>query len=241
MCKMASIPVVDISYLVSHYHGKKIDPAQFSADRDIQNLSTQLFHVLGAWGFVYLRGHMIDELLIQRAFEEGKKFFKLNDLTKQKVARPEKYDDCGYLSVNMEVLSPDRPCDYKECFTMAPGCQVEAEAEATHPTLWNAEKQLYGECQKLAFLLCHLFDVCLGIGERSFLAGQHENIGNYQMNSSTMRVNYYPPVRNANLADLQLSCSEHSDFGSFTLLFQDDKGGLQVGARLCHCCNYKIL
>merc|ERR1711881_110638 len=88
--------------------------------------------------------------------------------------------------------------------------------------------ELFNECKKLSLLLCHLFDLGLGIEGKSFLADLHKHVGNYKKNSSPIRLCYYPPVRNANLEELQLSCGEHSDYGSFTLLFQDDVGGLQV-------------
>ena len=144
---MASIPIIDISLLVSRYHNKRLDLVQFSEDEDIRDLSDQLSHVLGTWGFVYLKGHMISESLIERAFEEGKKFFQLDGPTKQKMKRPAKYDDCGYVSVNTEGLSPERPPDYKEGFTLAPNCQVESKAEIAHQTLWNTEIQLFKEFQ----------------------------------------------------------------------------------------------
>ena len=43
----------------------------------------------------------------------------------------------------------------------------------------------------------------------------------------------------------QIRCGEHSDYGSITLLFQDDVGGLQVMSTeivrsTCACTEYKI-
>lgn len=44
----------------------------------------------------------------------------------------------------------------------------------------------------------------------------------------TMVYNYYPPLDRATLARTQWSFSPHTDYGSFTLVVQDENGGLQV-------------
>ncbi len=40
--------------------------------------------------------------------------------------------------------------------------------------------------------------------------------------------NYYPPLDRATIDATQWSFSPHTDYGSFTLVFQDELGGLQV-------------
>ncbi|KAK3102823.1 hypothetical protein FSP39_014200 [Pinctada imbricata] len=46
-------------------------------------------------------------------------------------------------------------------------------------------------------------------------------------NNSSLRSLYYPPL-SSGVKSGQMRCGEHSDFGTITLLFQDDAGGLQV-------------
>jgi len=46
-------------------------------------------------------------------------------------------------------------------------------------------------------------------------------------NQTTCRSLYYPPVRGPTKPG-QFRLGEHSDYGSITLLFQDDVGGLEV-------------
>ena len=44
-----------------------------------------------------------------------------------------------------------------------------------------------------------------------------------------MRLLYYPPINNIDdIKPEQLRCGEHVDYGSITLLFQDENAGLQV-------------
>ena len=49
-----------------------------------------------------------------------------------------------------------------------------------------------------------------------------------EKNRSTLRSLYYPPVNSELVKEDQLRCGEHSDYGSITLVFQGQAGGLQV-------------
>ncbi|XP_016300274.1 probable 2-oxoglutarate-dependent dioxygenase At3g49630 [Sinocyclocheilus anshuiensis] len=48
------------------------------------------------------------------------------------------------------------------------------------------------------------------------------------VNGTTLRTLYYPPVNSTCVKENQLRCGEHSDYGSITLVFQSSEGGLQV-------------
>ena len=49
-------------------------------------------------------------------------------------------------------------------------------------------------------------------------------------NKTALRLLYYPAVGDQ-LKEGQVRCGEHSDYGSITLLFQDNVGGLEVSAK----------
>lgn len=47
-------------------------------------------------------------------------------------------------------------------------------------------------------------------------------------NHSTLRTNLYPPINDEDAENYNVRIGDHSDVGSFTFLFQDNVGGLQV-------------
>ncbi|MEL7010640.1 MAG: 2OG-Fe(II) oxygenase family protein, partial [Cyanobacteria bacterium J06588_4] len=49
----------------------------------------------------------------------------------------------------------------------------------------------------------------------------------HNQNDHTLRLLHYPPVKNKPKPE-QIRAGEHSDYGSFTFLFQDAVGGLEV-------------
>ncbi|KAK2169552.1 hypothetical protein LSH36_9g16040 [Paralvinella palmiformis] len=68
----------------------------------------------------------------------------------------------------------------------------------------------------------------LAFQNTELLSDQHNLYS--ENNSTTMRYLFYPPVPQ-NVKPGQIRCGEHSDYGSLTILFQDDAGGLQVISR----------
>ena len=63
-----------------------------------------------------------------------------------------------------------------------------------------------------------------------FFVKAHEKIGKGpRENYSNIRVLHYPPVSlSGEIIPGQIRCGEHVDYGSITLLFQDQGAGLQV-------------
>jgi isopenicillin N synthase-like dioxygenase len=47
-------------------------------------------------------------------------------------------------------------------------------------------------------------------------------------NSSELRLNFYPSANHCDLSEGNMRILSHSDFGTITLLFQDDVGGLEI-------------
>lgn len=68
--------------------------------------------------------------------------------------------------------------------------------------------------------------------EEDFLSKKHRYIfKNPELNIGTLRNLYYPALTDftkAELSDGIVRCGQHADYSSFTLLMQDDIGGLEV-------------
>lgn len=48
------------------------------------------------------------------------------------------------------------------------------------------------------------------------------------MNATTLRLLHYPSIKEESVKPGQIRCGEHTDYGSITLLFQDEMPGLEV-------------
>ncbi|CAG0880738.1 unnamed protein product [Darwinula stevensoni] len=86
-------------------------------------------------------------------------------------------------------------------------------------------EELYRECRTLGHRLLDYLGIGLGL-EEGFLSGKHRNVGT-EWNGTALRTLFYPPV-SVPEEDYVIRCASHSDYGSLTLLFQDDVGGLEV-------------
>jgi len=90
----------------------------------------------------------------------------------------------------------------------------------------NALKE---ECNHLARILFKLLAKALGV-EEDFFYTQHLGMYSDAVPSQyTQRTLHYPPVP-PNYEEIPgaIRCCEHTDYGTVTLLFQDETGGLEV-------------
>ena len=55
---------------------------------------------------------------------------------------------------------------------------------------------------------------------------------NREKNLSVFRTLNYPPIEDENIDSDIERCGQHTDYGTMTLLFQDDIGGLEVSFKL---------
>ncbi|KTG37364.1 hypothetical protein cypCar_00002093 [Cyprinus carpio] len=84
----------------------------------------------------------------------------------------------------------------------------------------------YLRCKELSLRVLRVMALGLNLEAEVFLSA-HKHIGS-DVNGTTLRTLYYPPVNSTCVKENQLRCGEHSDYGSITLVFQSSEGGLQV-------------
>lgn len=218
---MADIPIVDISGFVADAGAF---PTQEGLRTDVSaaaRVTSAVDKALGGSGFMYVRGHGLDPAVLERAFAISRRFFALPDSRKTQFRYGSVEANFGFQGIEVESLDPRSKPDLKESFTMR-----NARAWASQMDRWpDAEFRdmalaFYDVCFAAAYRILRILAATLQL-PRDFFAERHlgENV--------TLRFLHYPanlPVRSGD----QLGAGAHTDYGSITLLFQDDVGGLEL-------------
>ncbi|KAL6234344.1 hypothetical protein BDW75DRAFT_212508 [Aspergillus navahoensis] len=190
-----------------------------------------LYASLSTLGFVRIRKHTIPDEILDQVFNWSKRFFALPLASKTLAAHPVQANPHrGWSCVGQEKLSVIRQgkaiFDLKESFDLGP------ENDPLYPNIFPDDSILpgfrpfmesfYAQCQTLHLTL--LSAIALSFNQNaSFFS---DRCGT---NSSELRLNHYPAARISDLQDGgKMRISSHTDFGTITLLWQDEVGGLEV-------------
>ena len=83
--------------------------------------------------------------------------------------------------------------------------------------------EFYWECHKTAMSIMSAMALGVGLDDENYFIPTHSGHNNQ------LRLLHYPPVPAANIErQTSTRMGAHSDWGSITMVFQDDCGGLQV-------------
>lgn len=172
-------------------------------------------------GFLYLKHHGIPLALVDRLFEQAKLFFNLPLAIKNQIPWTTPECNCGYIGMQTQHLDPTGAGDLMEAYNIGllqPGAADhwlpdQAVLNETLLAFYRAGGEVCGQIMQ-AFALA--FDL-----PPTHFEAQHDR------HYSTVRLLHYPPV-DAAIASGTIRAGAHSDYGSITLLFQDDVGGLEI-------------
>lgn len=202
---------------------------QDTLDESITSTAKSLQQAFKKYGFVYIKGHNIPQQLIKSINEHSRDFFNLPELEKHShLYKHTKLNFC-YIPSKCEVFDTSSEIDLKEVFDFIP--TDDSKLRSTLPKLFYEKlEEIFTLCKSLSIQLLDLLNLAFISKERSsVLKNYHSNIGDINKNWSTLRCLNYPSLyEDGKKGTSQYRCSEHSDYGSLTLLFQDDTGGLQV-------------
>jgi len=189
-------------------------------------------------GFLYLKNYDIDLPVIDNAFATSADFFKRSQEEKDTLAWTTAEANRGYVAhgrekvstlekEEVEALKAQVP-DLKESF------EIGREGEEGYPNNWPTSDEkakefksvmidFHDRCKGLHVEVMRAIAVGMGLDETFFDSYTDEG-------DNTLRLLHYPSVPKAvfKANELQVRAGEHTDYGSITLLFQDNAGGLQV-------------
>ncbi|KAL7274301.1 hypothetical protein RUND412_002794 [Rhizina undulata] len=185
-------------------------------------------------GFVYIKNHDISQETIQKVFSESAKFFSCPKDQKDAVAWTTPQSNRGYLSSTrwrptVAELNSNSP-ELQESF------EIGRDDVPGNPNRWPdvfdgtgkefkaTMKNFFEKCKDLNIVIMRAIALGMGLEENFF--DKFFDGGNHNL-----RLLHYPAQSKEVFKKDQsqvLRLLEHSDFGSVTLLFQDDRGGLQV-------------
>ncbi|HEY1721150.1 MAG TPA: 2-oxoglutarate and iron-dependent oxygenase domain-containing protein [Magnetospirillaceae bacterium] len=190
-------------------------------------------------GFFAISGHNVPQAIIDGVWTATRRFFDLPDATKRSAIMPRPGYPYGWSPVAGESLAYSlgerRPPDLKETFSLGPADLIPAPAIqdaadfAWAPNIWPHEPSdfraatlaYYRAMDELAGRLMRLFAIGLDLPEDIFEPTIDHAI------SALRLLNY--PNQTEEPEPGQLRAGAHSDYGSLTILLQEQApGGLEV-------------
>ena len=184
-------------------------------------------------GFFYLADHGVDPALIAAVFAQSARFFALPDAEKQAVHLRRVAHALGWEPLRAQTLEQGSAPDLKEGFYVGPDVASDDPAVlagrfGVGPNQWPADLPVFRATMTAYFAAARALGVqvmqalapALGLSADYFAAFNDDP-------ACRLRLLHYPP-QPANPDPGEKGCGAHTDFGSITLLLQDDAGGLQV-------------
>ena len=184
-------------------------------------------------GFFYIVGHGVDPALIRQVLAQSHTFFGQPAVRKARVDKALSPCNRGYEGLRNQTLQTGAPPDVKEGYYIGVELPVDdarvLAGKFNHgPNLWpdnlpgfrHTMERYFAAMLALGRRLMRGMALSLALPERYFDGFVDDAI-------ATLRLLHYPP-HPAQPMPGEKGCGEHTDFGSLTLLLQDDVGGLQV-------------
>lgn len=179
-------------------------------------------------GFVALKGHFLDDKLVDDLYEEIKNFFELPVDVKQKYEIPGIGGQRGYVSFGKESAKGKKEGDLKEFWHFGQYVEDDPALEAEYPKNVSVNelpkfnevgKQAYRMLEKTAQYVLRSLALHLGLEETYFDA--YIKNGN-----SILRPIHYPPIKEEPKGAVRAAA--HGDINLITLLMGAHGKGLQV-------------
>jgi isopenicillin N synthase-like dioxygenase len=179
-------------------------------------------------GFVALKGHFLDEKLVEELYTEVKHFFELPLETKEKYEIPEIGGQRGYISFGKEHAKGRSTGDLKEFWHFGQYVSKNSKYAAEYPDnvevvelpkFNNVGKQAYQMLEKTGVYVLRALALYIGLDEFYFDTFAKEG-------NSILRPIHYPPITSEPKDAVRAAA--HGDINLITLLMGAQGKGLQV-------------
>jgi isopenicillin N synthase-like dioxygenase len=219
-----------------------IDFSKFLGDSASIKLSTaqSISHAFKTSGFLYLQNHGIPSETMAKVFAKSAEFFKRPQEEKDGLSWTTPESNRGYVTFGREkVTQSSDPDEIMKLRATNPdlkeSMEIGKEGVKDLPNQWpdkiDEEGKAFTETMQSFFLTCKdlhikvMRAIALGMGLDEYFFDPYTDGGD-----NNLRLLHYPAVLKSVFKDNpdQVRAGEHSDYGSITLLFQDDVGGLEV-------------
>ncbi len=213
---MKRIPSVNLADFISGDEKRK--------DKFIKEIG----HAYENIGFVALKGHFLDDTLVDNLYSEIKNFFDLPEKVKEKYEIPGIGGQRGYVSFGKESAKGKKEGDLKEFWHFGQYVEADSKFAQEYPDNVSVEelpnfnkvgKQTYQMLEKTAKFVLRSLALHLGL-EETYFDGYIKN-GN-----SILRPIHYPPI--ATEPKGAERAAAHGDINLITLLMGAQGKGLQV-------------
>ncbi len=213
---MSIVPSVDLSDFISNDPKRK------------QKFVNAIGKAYEDIGFVALKGHFLDDTLVENLYTEVKNFFNLPTETKQKYEIKGIGGQRGYVSFGKESAKGKKEGDLKEFWHFGQYVEHNAKLEAEYPKNVSVDelpnfnkigKEAYKMLEKTAKYVLRALALHLGLEETYF--------DDYIFNgNSILRPIHYPPITVEPKEAVRAAA--HGDINLITLLMGAQGRGLQV-------------
>jgi isopenicillin N synthase-like dioxygenase len=198
----------------------------------VDRVSKELDAALSTVGFVYLKNHGIQKEVIEQSCRTAKQFFTLPDATKSKHIRladkssQTEVRDNGYVAPGQEILESKNRHEVREAYDVT--CLSGYFPDKDEPEFRTSVNRLVPQLCQLSNRLLICLATALGLEEDYFTRCHTGMCQGKDKNPTTFRTLFYPSLADSDIQAGVERCGAHSDYGTITLLFQDDMGGLEL-------------
>lgn len=233
----SEMPIIDVADLV--------DPSSTLEAR--QAVAARIREAATNTGFFYIVNHGVPLAVTDASGAAARDFFRQDLDVKMRATSQKQGMPVGYRPPDSQAINPAEGVDLREAFMLrydprwdplvadqdaipehvrdSFGYEDDAFAHmANQPAFGAAAKAHFQAAMGLARTLTHAFALSLNLPEDA-LDKKVEYPG------AAMAMNYYPPIPGGGAEPTdptRVSIGSHTDFQLFTILWQDDAGGLQL-------------